>query len=354
MKISIIIPVYNVEKYIERCLLSILRQTLQDFEIIVVNDATPDNSMQIVNRYASQDTRIIIAENTINMGLMWTRREGYKRASGDYIMFCDSDDYLPENSLELLYNHIVKTKADIVAGSFQAVSEKRSIYRRKEKLSYGTDSHAVHNSLLDNELSYNLWGKIYNRKLFIDSDYETFANQTVGEDSILFYQIVLKINKFDIIDDLVYFYFLNTDSITHTKIDNNRYKQSIFVWDYRCKYFDKQDIESNKLIKFKIDSLLSLLYSGYSLEMILKYTTLSNINLLFDFKILSYYYSGLWLYLNYIILNIRIFRKIICALELFAKRSMSNLFIGYLWQFYYNKIKGKQNTPISKLNFLIY
>lgn len=77
MKISVIIPVYNVEKYIERCLNSILRQTFQDFEIVVVNDCTPDRSMDIVYRFAKKDMRFVIVEHERNKGLMWARYSGY-------------------------------------------------------------------------------------------------------------------------------------------------------------------------------------------------------------------------------------------------------------------------------------
>lgn len=82
MKISVIIPIYNVEKYIERCIKSILGQSLQDFELIIVNDCTPDSSMDIVNRYAQQDSRIRIYENPENLGPMWARMIGYSKSEG--------------------------------------------------------------------------------------------------------------------------------------------------------------------------------------------------------------------------------------------------------------------------------
>src|SRR5690606_5062403 len=106
--ISIIIPVYKVEKYISRCLDSILNQTFQDFEIILINDASPDNSIKIAESYADKDSRIGIIHNEENSGAGWSRKVGYTNAKGEYITFCDPDDYLPKNALELLYNGITK------------------------------------------------------------------------------------------------------------------------------------------------------------------------------------------------------------------------------------------------------
>ena len=87
MKISVIIPVYNVERYIARCLDSILAQSFRDFEVVIVDDCGTDNSMMIVEQYASKDDRFVVRHNKQNMGLMWTRREGYLNARGEYFVF---------------------------------------------------------------------------------------------------------------------------------------------------------------------------------------------------------------------------------------------------------------------------
>ena len=116
-KVSVIVPVYNVEKFIRRCLISIQQQSLDDIEIIVVNDATPDNSMAIVQELAKDDHRITILNHEKNLGPMCTRETGYMAAIGDYITFCDSDDYMPKDALEKLYSTAVASNADIVSGN---------------------------------------------------------------------------------------------------------------------------------------------------------------------------------------------------------------------------------------------
>ena len=110
-KISVIIPIYNVEDYIEGCLKSVCNQTLKDIEIICVNDGTKDNSMEIVNKFVKKDKRIIIVEKE-NGGLSSARNAGLDKATGEYVYFLDSDDQLKENALELLYERLSKDNLD--------------------------------------------------------------------------------------------------------------------------------------------------------------------------------------------------------------------------------------------------
>ena len=113
-KISLIIPIYNVEKYIEECLNSAINQTLKDIEIICINDCTKDNSMEIVEQFAKNDNRIKVIHHDKNKGLGAARNTGMKYANGEYLAFLDSDDYVDINFLECLYNKAQETKADIV------------------------------------------------------------------------------------------------------------------------------------------------------------------------------------------------------------------------------------------------
>uniref|UniRef100_UPI00112F8C15 glycosyltransferase family 2 protein n=1 Tax=Campylobacter TaxID=194 RepID=UPI00112F8C15 len=103
-KISIIIPVYNVEKYISQCLDSAINQSLKDIEIIIVDDCGSDKSMDIAQEYAKNDSRIKIIKNSQNMGLFLTRCEGIKSATGEYILNLDSDDFLDLRACEIAYN----------------------------------------------------------------------------------------------------------------------------------------------------------------------------------------------------------------------------------------------------------
>lgn len=116
-KISVIIPVYNVEKYIEECLESVSKQTFSDIEIICVDDCGQDNSIKIVEEYQKKDNRIKIITHNKNKGLAASRNTGMAQASGDYISYIDSDDYIETNFLEELYKKAIETNADIVQSS---------------------------------------------------------------------------------------------------------------------------------------------------------------------------------------------------------------------------------------------
>lgn len=230
MKISVCIPVYNVEQHIEKCINSVLQQSLQDFEIIIVNDASLDHSMEKIMSYVSKDSRIRVYNNLRNMGLMWTRREGYKRAVGDYIVFLDSDDTLPTNALEILYKAIHNTNYDIVCGQIRYITNNSSsLDKYPNKLVYGTDSASAIKSTLRWEITHNLCGKIYSRKLLQSHHYDTYADVVNAEDAILFYQVLSNVETIYAIPDVVYNYYLDVDSSTNVEL-GQKALNGIFLW----------------------------------------------------------------------------------------------------------------------------
>ena len=215
-KVSVCIPVYNVEKFIRRCLESVMNQSLTDIEIIVVNDCTPDNSMAIVHELAGVDDRIQIIENEKNRGPMVARQVAYVAAKGDYITFCDSDDTMPKDALKDLYEAAVDSGADIVAGAMEFVSIKGERKYKGNKLSYGSDSIAMYRSMLTGEMNQNLCSKLYKRELLQGYEYVTLEDATYGEDGNLNYQVVEHIKKCVTIDSAVYEYRQNEESTTNT------------------------------------------------------------------------------------------------------------------------------------------
>ena len=220
-KVSVCIPVYNVERFIARCIQSLQHQSLEDIEIIVVNDCTLDNSMNIVKSLAVNDSRIKIIEHDENCGLMVARRSGYMAATGDYITFCDSDDALPKDALYELYFAAVKEKADIVSGKIEYILEDGETSIMTNKLKYGSDKVSVLKSLLKDEFLHNLCSKLFSRKLLQDYNYQTFTNAINGEDGMLFYQIVVNSSRVVTIESVVYQYYANGLSSTHVKLSQN-------------------------------------------------------------------------------------------------------------------------------------
>lgn len=213
-KVSIIIPIYNVEKVVDNCLKSVVGQTLSDLEIVVVDDGSPDDSMSVVGRFAEKDNRFRLIAHDRNRGLMQARRTGYMAATGDYILFCDSDDYLPLDAVEKLYKEAVRAEADIVSGDMMLVfpDNSRKETRRTSSLSFGSDKVSVYKSLLVSEYHHNLCGKIFKRELLQAHEYITVEHFTNGEDGYLFYQVLENAHKVVHLSEPVYCYFQNMSS----------------------------------------------------------------------------------------------------------------------------------------------
>lgn len=217
-KVSVCIPVYNVEQYIGRCVESVISQSLKDIEIIIVNDCTPDKSMEIVRQYAETDKRIVIVEHDVNHGLMMARRTGYMAATGDYITFCDSDDIMPSDAVEILYNCAIESGADIVSGDMEWLYEDGTTKRSYISLPYGSDSESVYRALLSKEYSHTLWSKLFQNSLLQNHEYITLMHATNGEDGMLFYQVLQYANKVIHENKVVYSYFQNHQSSTHVRL----------------------------------------------------------------------------------------------------------------------------------------
>ncbi len=231
-KVSVIIPVYNVEKYISRCLDSVLEQTIQNFEVIVVNDATSDGSAEIAEKYASRDGRIKVIHNDKNRGLMMTRKIGFENSKGKYVTFLDSDDYLPTNALELLVDAAELYSADFVCGNRDTVFDDGthkdiSCY----SLPYVSGGAGVYCALLNKKIEQHLWGKLYARELF-DYEYDRFENMTAGEDTVLMFQLVHNVKKAVAVQDVVYHYCVNHESSTHRTHSQKEMEQRVFASKY--------------------------------------------------------------------------------------------------------------------------
>lgn len=279
MKVSICIPVYNVELYIERCLDSIVNQTYKDLEIIVVNDCTPDKSMDIVERFAISDSRIRVLNHPKNLGLMSTRRTGYTSATGDYIMFCDSDDTLPHNAVETLLRVANEEGADIVSGNHVYCSISNDCTLVSSSLKYGNDKLSIYRSLLKGEMVHNLWAKLYKSSLLKDFRYITYENFTNGEDGCLFYQIIENVSKMVHVDCIVYNYMQNTESSTQKRLNDKAIKSICILNRTRHEIISKYSVLNSDLQRYITNTLCSLFAEGYNKDTALKeYIKVNNLN----------------------------------------------------------------------------
>lgn len=280
-KVSICVPVYNVEQYIGRCIESIQNQTMLDIEIIFVNDCTPDNSMEIVRKYAEMDSRIVIIEHDENHGLMVARKSGYRAAVGEYITFLDSDDTLPSNAIEDLYSAAKNNDADIVSGTIQYVPISKERFLWPNQLRFGTDKVSIYRSLLLDECGHNLCSRLFKRELLQKFSYQTFEGATNGEDGILFYQVVNNSKKMITIDKIVYEYYQNSESSSQIRYGEKALRSISILNAIRVETAGAYP-ELTVLLNKKITGVLFYLKSsGYNMATYIKENKLQNYDSLF-------------------------------------------------------------------------
>ena len=263
-KVSIIVPVYNAERYIGRCIESVFNQTMKDWQLILVDDYSFDNSFAVMIKYADEDCRIQVVRHDQNHGPMIARRWGDRLAKGDYITYCDADDLLPPNALERLYRAAIESDADIVCGNHLYITTTGKKYEHHNVLKYGETTVDVLKSLLRHEVTQSLWGKLFKVSLLQNYDYKTYDHATNGEDGCIFYQVVTNINKMILIDDVVYHYMRNADSSSQRRYNDNAIKSICILnktRDDTVSFYPKLYADLNRCIT---NILCGLYVQGYN------------------------------------------------------------------------------------------
>ncbi|MFR5483492.1 MAG: glycosyltransferase family 2 protein [Blautia massiliensis (ex Durand et al. 2017)] len=211
--ISIIVPVYKVEKYLKRCVDSILTQTYQNMEIILVDDGSPDNCGAICDRYKETDNRVVVIHKK-NGGLSDARNTAIPLAKGEYISFIDSDDWISSYYVEHLYEAVAKCDADIGISWFENVFEGKALQSKPEELLSNyeclTAEECLKKLLYQNGVEVCAWGKLYKTPLIKNLRYPVGK---LYEDIPVTYEAVKQSKKIAVIGNVDYYYFQRTDSI---------------------------------------------------------------------------------------------------------------------------------------------
>lgn len=245
--ISVIIPVYGTERLISRCLDSVLSQTFKDIEIVVVNDCTKDNAMDIVTRYAERNKNIKTVEHSTNQGPMVARKTGYRAASGQYIVFLDSDDTLPIDALSTLYGAIQDSGCKIVSGGYRYIYDNGNSVERLP-LCIGTFSAKKALELcLERKLNHNLAFAIFDRTLF-NNEFITYPHQTNAEDLILFYQLLKVSGAIKVIPNIVYNYYQNFASSSNAAPNLAILKQWANAQNFKYSFCLKAGVDKKILL----------------------------------------------------------------------------------------------------------
>lgn len=259
-KISFVVTCYNLEKYIEKCLKSILNQSLKEIEIIVVDDGSTDQTINIVKNICENDARVKIVTQK-NEGANAARKSGLKLATGEYVSFIDGDDWIDKDMAMEVYLEASNTKCDIAMFNYVLAYDDKN----KNKVCYDKFYGNIKENeylelLLRQKISHCLWNKLYKRKLLLKADFYNVCSTSMGEDLAANILIALKKPKVKMIKKAYYYYYQRSNSTMNTvtetlleivdslnyidellKKDNlyEKYKKEIeYLWFTQCYYFN--------------------------------------------------------------------------------------------------------------------
>ena len=231
--ISVIVPIYNVEKYLERCVNSILNQTYKNIEIILVDDGSPDKCPQICDEYKNMDSRVKVIHKE-NGGLSDARNYGLSIATGKYVSFVDSDDYIHEETYEKMIKALELQNADIVSCGINHVYDNKIESINIEQKIYDDES-AIENLIIGKNLNQTVWNKIYKKNVI---DNILFEKGKINEDDFWTYKVFSNSKKIITLNDCLYYYVHRESSImgqgySIKNLDGleARYKQYEFMKD---------------------------------------------------------------------------------------------------------------------------
>lgn len=219
-QISVIVPVYNVINYLERCIDSLLAQTYKNIMIILIDDGSTDGSEQICDEYARKNNNIMVIHQK-NQGLGCARNSGLQIANGEFIAFVDSDDWIDPNMYEIMHRELITYGCDIATCGRVIVKEgkkDKKLFCLNESKQLST-IEAIEKYLLQSEINMSACDKLFKRKLFQDIHFPSYYN---SEDIVPVYKVLKRAKKIVLTGQPFYYYFYRASSITKTKYSDKR------------------------------------------------------------------------------------------------------------------------------------
>lgn len=264
IKVSVIIPIYNVQNFIRRCVQSLLMQTMEEIELLFVNDASPDKSMEIlnavINEHSETKKQIKIIEHKCNKGLPTARNTGLGIAQGEYVFHCDSDDFLELDALEQMYQTAKNNDADIIWADWYLSFKRNERYMKQP--AYATPFGAV-KGMLNGEMKYNVWNKLIKRELYISNKIFFPDGYGMGEDMTMI-RLFSCAKKVSYIPKAFYHYVkLNNEAFSQTYSERHlselKYNVQETLTYLKNKYGDGL---KNEYAFFKLDIKYPFLITG--------------------------------------------------------------------------------------------
>lgn len=267
-KVSVIIPVYNCEKYLDECISSLLNQTLYNCEFIFVNDGSNDNSRDIINKYKLIDNRIVLIDQE-NQGVSIARNNGLNISTGEYIGFVDADDYIDPSMFQTLYKVAKKSNCDVVISEFEEILEgNKNIIRYnfiKNKLldkSYIEDN--IIPFLISDDSLNTVWNKLYKNKIIKDNKIVFPEKVCLGEDGLFNMSVFSNISRLKYIEYCGYHYREVTGSATRNLSNKDYFKRALEVYNLDILNYCKTNLSIENIYKLKsiklINSVMSYIY----------------------------------------------------------------------------------------------
>lgn len=259
VKINIIVPVYNAEKYIERCMESLINQTYRNIEVICVNDGSTDNSLSVLKRYAKKDNRITVIDKE-NEGVSLARNKGIELACGQYLMFVDADDWIEPTTCEVALAEMLKENADVIMWPYIREFKDKSVPKKiwdSDKLVFKdtdvqTKLHRRFVGLLDKELSMpesadalcTIWGKLYDGSLIKQNKilFKDIRELGTYEDGLFNLDVFGYVKKVVYINQFFYHYRKDNDASITTKYNVKLRKQWNNLFGYMREYINEKQL----------------------------------------------------------------------------------------------------------------
>lgn len=261
IQISIIVPIYNVEKCLRRCIDSILNQTFKDFELILVNDGSTDKCEEICDEYAKKDNRIIVIHKE-NGGLSSARNAGLDIAKGKYIGFVDSDDYIHSEMYSTLKYELEKNDSDIVICGYKDIFDLEANFYEVLNLNYRVENYnsfeCIKGIYHNNKVNFIVaWNKLYKRELFNKIRYPI---NRIYEDAFIAPELIYKSKKISFIDNKYYYYYIREDSITRSKFSMKNIDE-IYLRVERIKFLKR--IREKELLDYEVNFFINSFFYIY-------------------------------------------------------------------------------------------
>lgn len=250
-KVSVIVPVYNAQEYLKRCVDSILKQTYTDMEVILIDDGSTDRSAEICKEYAAKDERVryIFQENA---GPDYARKKGVQASIGEYLTFADADDYVDSDMIEKMYQELNGRNCDMVCSQAKRVDDSGRIWDITKVPVEGILCESVQDAMtqffVTRYISGSYYAKLYRRELL--EEYEFVKDSLIGEDITAVLYALGKAKRVFVMPDAFYYYYWNGNSISHSGYTDRHYVSLQNYIELRDELFSKQYIEAHYIAGF--------------------------------------------------------------------------------------------------------